>query len=1375
MDQQPPKKYTRFTIENLLGLQSIFSIFQSGSGVKKPEEYVELLENDISHNAKFNFVKTHSKFSINELPEDPEELLKGIFQSLIDKAVDESRKRGFEPEQIGCVVSSPLLDHDIWVPVRDRNENTVEAILNRFLLVAQSFRQKNVTLWGQPFTVKVTTINKSGLPKQRQLPGSGRNLPPVRHRVNDQSLIKACLPNSFCLFYALTATLIHGICKWSRVKFSRYLRSEHGMANRFREDTAELMEEVGAPNFQQDYNAEEWVPIVVDYWNNKYRGQHKFKVFVFGSLGHYTPIFKYGPNDFDIPIIIYYDNRHFDGVKSAYGLFGRPYCLSCEKVYNKPANHAINCKSRCKKCSRIGPSFPCKIIEGFEKFCQLCNKIFYNNNCYQHHLQSGFCNRSQQCEKCGVIWNVKDNNKRGRKGHVCGERHCSICNDYHVPKRGCFIKPLEPKDNKRYRIIAFDLETTQHRQSGPGKIHEPNFICAKVTCPECILEEKECKVCGDKRIVTFSHKAFTRTTVDKMVVTPNPLESFIDWLLDELPQEFDTYAFSHFGGRFDMVIVFKEIFLRGFTPEMLKKGNKMYEMKLISRGKNKGNIIFRDSFNLMPMSLASLVPAFGLQVEDKPFFPHLANHPENYGKEIFPSPADYMADGMMPDKRKLFDEWYQQHSHEAFNLEEALASYCTNDVEILMAALIAFRNEFMEVSKREAGQRPASAKAHEGIDVLREAMTIASACMKHFRSNHLKVDHVGIVPERGYDNIENQSKMALKFLEWYGEENNVQVQTALSAGGEKRVGNYHLDGWVEEQQLGIEVNGCCWHGCIQCYPDDNIVLPNGKTAGRQRELDQQRINFIKLQIPNIQVYWECEINNMLSKDRNMRRKFENYIDNGPIDIRASFFGGRTGPLRLFYKPKDGESISYYDVTSLYPFINVSTKYPVGHPTVHILNEDVAWTCSSDNKYNLAILKVFVIPPRKIDVPVLPVKLDDRLLFPLCAACARLYPKGKVDEKYNCQHSDEQRGWVSTCTSLELNVALDEGYTVTKLFRVLEYTSSDNTLFRSYIAEFMAQKIHASGFDNSIKGKTEAENNFIKECAEMFNINIEREKMIPNKGKRTQAKLCLNNLWGRFSLRNFGLSQCTVTDDPAKVRNLMDDVSKEVTGLDELTQDVVLISHLTKKDWIEEHDCSNVVISLWTTSCARLHLLKAMQKVVRTPGCTLLYTDTDSLIFAHPKESCPLQLGPHLGQFTDEYPRHRIIEYCSGGAKQYGLKLQRKDQMDAAPEYVLKIRGITLNWDVVTNQGMQYENFKEKVLNFATEECSPINILYPNFLRPTVKRGSVLTQPMKKIMLLLSARVFYARATFLYSIMVSILINYCIYFSLLFCNFLISYS
>jgi len=58
--------------------------------------------------------------------------------------------------------------------------------------------------------------------------------------------------------------------------------------------------------------------------------------------------------------------------------------------------------------------------------------------------------------------------------------------------------------------------------------------------------------------------------------------------------------------------------------------------------------------------------------------------------------------------------------------------------------------------------------------------------MRHFRTNHLKAEHVGIVPERGYDNAANQSLLALKFLEWYGEENNVSVQTCNSASGEKR-------------------------------------------------------------------------------------------------------------------------------------------------------------------------------------------------------------------------------------------------------------------------------------------------------------------------------------------------------------------------------------------------------------------------------------------------------------------------------------------------------------------------------------------------------------------------------------------------------------
>lgn len=109
------------------------------------------------------------------------------------------------------------------------------------------------------------------------------------------------------------------------------------------------------------------------------------------------------------------------------------------------------------------------------------------------------------------------------------------------------------------------------------------------------------------------------------------------------------------------------------------------------KGEN-ANVIFRDSFNLMPMALAALVPAFGLDVCDKPWFPHLANNPQNFDITLptLPPKSDYLYDGMMPAKRKAFEEWYEANKQQTFELDEELASYCMNDVEILMSALVSF-------------------------------------------------------------------------------------------------------------------------------------------------------------------------------------------------------------------------------------------------------------------------------------------------------------------------------------------------------------------------------------------------------------------------------------------------------------------------------------------------------------------------------------------------------------------------------------------------------------------------------------------------------------------------------------------------------------
>lgn len=170
----------------------------------------------------------------------------------------------------------------------------------------------------------------------------------------------------------------------------------------------------------------------------------------------------------------------------------------------------------------------------------------------------------------------------------------------------------------------------------------------------------------------------------------------------------------------------------------------------------------------MPCSLAELVPTFGLiDCTDKPFFPHMVNNTANYGKILYPSKEDYLCEGFMPKKMEQFDQWYEQHKNEPFILDEQLGSYCVSgkkmddfqkalyssvDVDILLAAFVAFRIEFMELTKRPVREdgtvdRAASDSPHDGIDPL-EKMTIASNTMKTFRTNHLKANHLAIVPEK---------------------------------------------------------------------------------------------------------------------------------------------------------------------------------------------------------------------------------------------------------------------------------------------------------------------------------------------------------------------------------------------------------------------------------------------------------------------------------------------------------------------------------------------------------------------------------------------------------------------------------------------------
>jgi hypothetical protein len=182
----------------------------------------------------------------------------------------------------------------------------------------------------------------------------------------------------------------------------------------------------------------------------------------------------------------------------------------------------------------------------------------------------------------------------------------------------------------------------------------------------------------------------------------------------------------------------------------------------------------------------------------------------------------------------------------------------------------------------------------------------------------------------------------------------------------------------------------------------------------------------------------------------------------------------------------------------------------------------------------------------------------------------------------------------------------------------------------------------------------------------------------------------------------------------------------------------MITYTPVDEFVEENASSNLILSLWVTSCARLHLLRALQKVARTDGAVILYFDTDSVVFAYRDDlPCPLETGPLLGDLTDEFENFTLLEFVSGGCKNYALRML--DNRTGEEKTVLRVRGITLNGDV--SKRLHFETFKRSVLNFVKigngeeimEEDDDYNIPvdYPNFIQPNVKTGTVTSRPMRK--------------------------------------------
>ncbi|KAF7633744.1 hypothetical protein Mgra_00006811 [Meloidogyne graminicola] len=202
-----PSKKPRFFIENIL-TDNFATQNQIGRGrgeagnvqdqqkdqqrkkTSNLDRYIKRTETTFNVDRRFKSMKYGSKFTIENIPENPENLLKDIFDKCINQTVEHAKENEIVADHIGAIISSQLLDRDIYIPIRKIQVDTVDNILNEFLKVSQSKSDRG-SLWGEPFNVVVHAIGASQLPTKRQLGAARLQVP--NNNNNNNLIIKKIL------------------------------------------------------------------------------------------------------------------------------------------------------------------------------------------------------------------------------------------------------------------------------------------------------------------------------------------------------------------------------------------------------------------------------------------------------------------------------------------------------------------------------------------------------------------------------------------------------------------------------------------------------------------------------------------------------------------------------------------------------------------------------------------------------------------------------------------------------------------------------------------------------------------------------------------------------------------------------------------------------------------------------------------------------------------------------------------------------------------------------------------------------------------------------------------------------------------------------
>ena len=680
-------------------------------------------------------------------------------------------------------------------------------------------------------------------------------------------------------------------------------------------------------------------------------------------------------------------------------------CEHCGHASTNQLFHHI-CKKKCFSCHSVKHDVldtNCLIK------CVQCRQDFYTELCYTQHLKKIYSHNSKSVcdiyQKCAVCGFVHNISEGCEK-----KRYCEYCQLPVYGNHDCYINGSTKPERYRNYLI-YDIESRLEKISNIGEnihtVHIPNLICSRLLCTDCKegVFSLECEKC---EIRFFERDPCVREFLDYVGGLKN------------------VCCLGHNASSYDNVLLLRELWnvFPHKKVSIIPCGNSVMSMSIGDE------ILFRDTNLFFKSRLANLPKFFGFADISKGLYPYVFNCEANYEYEgLLPSIEHYATANMSVSEKSDFLAWYRANQHKQFDFWQELRSYCLSDVNLLAKAVNIYRKNNIKY----------------GVEPF-NCVTVAHLTYTLFTKAYLQRDKIARLPMKKH----NTSVKCENWLQYYAETHDASILP------EYRIPKtpYIADGFIEDSRTILEFLGCFYHGHILHYAADDAVV-GGMPAAHVFKSTLDRLHNIRELGYKVVTIWECEYDNLV-------RENEDYFKYRPptLNIRSALYGGRCEVYSVYNDMlKAGKKGRAYDIVSLYPSVMASELFPVGKPEL-INRQDITQPFQISNYFG--VISCEVQPPAQLHVPVLPYKnKSGKLTFPLCRECADML-------LLKCTHYGEKcRNLFGAWTTVELKLALEEGYKIIDVFQIYHFSEKSNTLFKGFILEMLRGKMESSGYPKDV--------------------------------------------------------------------------------------------------------------------------------------------------------------------------------------------------------------------------------------------------------------------------------------------------------------------